>query len=298
MQDRIIRNMGGEINYLEFDHITVVNNQGMHGVFAMAKVHHAKITNNLLINAEYGGDRLNDPEQTGPEPDKLHIYMITMDTVYDDTELEIHHNNFAFTPDLVEFFNGNDTIWKPMVLAPLVATTLGADSVNAYFEEVVEFNNMPGIPWDFLEAIYTNPQPSPMPNNWPDEIGIMNVDAGYADTYDSYRGAEDEKPLGDMQWFPNWEGVSTHNANVSSVIVYPNPVTTYAAFKYELNKSSDVQLLIYSLTGQLINTVDAGYQLKGANSVNWAVNTVPAGIYFYTIKSNNSTQTGKFIISK
>ncbi len=224
--------------------------------------------------------------------------MITMDTVYDDTELEIHHNNFAFTPDLVEFFNGNDTIWKPMVLAPLVATTLGADSVNAYFEEVVEFNNMPGIPWDFLEAIYTNPQPSPMPNNWPDEIGIMNVDAGYADTYDSYRGAEDEKPLGDMQWFPNWEGVSTHNANVSSVIVYPNPVTTYAAFKYELNKSSDVQLLIYSLTGQLINTVDAGYQLKGANSVNWAVNTVPAGIYFYTIKSNNSTQTGKFIISK
>ena len=298
MQDRVIRNMGGEINYLEFDHITVVNNQGMHGVLAMAKVHHAKITNNLLINAQYGGDLLNDPEQTGPEPDKLHIYMITMDTVYDDTELEIHHNNFAFTSDLVDFFNGNDTIWKPMVLAPLVATTLGADSVNAYFEEVVEFNNMPGIPWDFLNAIYTDPQPSPMPNNWPDEIGIMNVDAGYADTYDSYRAADDGKPLGDMQWFPNWEGVNTHNANVNSVVVYPNPVTTYATFKFELNKSSDVQLMIYSLTGQLINTVDAGYQQKGANSINWTVNSVPAGIYFYSIKSNNKTQTGKFIISK
>jgi hypothetical protein len=298
MQDRVVRNMGGEINYLEFDHITVVNNQGMHGVFAMAKVHHAKITNNLLINAEYGGDLLNDPEQTGPEPDKLHIYMITMDTVYDDTELEIHHNNFAFTPDLIDFFNGNDTIWKPMVLAPLVATTLGADSANAYFEEVVEFNNMPGIPWDFLEAIYTDPQPSPMPNNWPDEIGIMNVNAGYADTYDSYRAAEDGKPLGDMQWFPNWEGVNAHTANVSSVVIYPNPVTTYATFKYELNKSSNVQLMIYSLTGQLISTVDAGYQLKGSNSIDWTVNTIPAGIYFYSIKSNNSTQTGKIIITK
>ena len=69
-------------------------------------------------------------------------------------------------------------------------------------------------------------------------------------------------------------------------------------FKYELNKSSNVQLMIYSLTGQLISTVDAGYQLKGANSIDWTVNTIPAGIYFYSIKSNNSTQTGKIIITK
>ena len=297
MQDRIIRNMGGEINYLEFDHITVVNNQGMHGCFAMAKVHHAKITNNLIINGEYGGDRLNDPEQTGPEPDNLHIYMITMDTLYEDTQLEIHHNNFAFSQDLIDYFDNNDTIWTPMILAPMVANTLGADSVDAYFTEAVEFNNMPAFPWDFLEAIYTNPQPSPMPNNWPDEIGISNIDASYADTYTSYTAAEYNKPLGDLSWFDEYESVE-ETPVFDNVKVYPNPVRNNANFTYNLSNASDVHLNIYSVTGQLVSTVDAGYQSAGEQSIIWDAASLQSGVYFYTIKSKNTSRTGKLLVTK
>ena len=297
MQDRIIRNMGGEINYLEFNHITVVNNQGMHGVFAMAKVHHAKIVNNLVIDGEYGGDRLNSLEQTGPYPDNLHIYMITMDTVYDDTQLEIHNNNFAFTPDLITFFDGNDTIWKPMVLAPLVAKTLGADSVNAYFEEVVEFENMPALPWDFLEAIYTNPQPEPMPNNWPDDIGISNINASYADTYASYTAAEGGIPLGDLNWFPEYMSVKEIQL-ISDMRVFPNPTTAYANVEFEMLESSAVTLNVYSITGQIISSADAGLLHTGRQSIRLDVSHLQTGVYFCTVKSNGFSRTIKLFVAK
>jgi len=297
MQDRVIRNMGGEINYLEFNHVTVVNNQGMHGCFAMAKVHHAKIVNNLIINGEYGGDRLNDPEQTGPEPDKKHIYMITMDTIYNDMTLEIHNNNFAFTSDLVSFFNSNDTIWKPMVLAPLVKQVLGKDTVNAYFEEPVTFNKMPDIPWDFLRAIYTNPQPSPMPNNWPDSIGISNIDAGYASTYKSYTAAEGGLPLGDLQWEAGITGIKKHNVNIGEVTLFPNPVRYMAQFHYSLKKDSEVTLTIYNITGQKIGQTKVK-QLLGNQSLRYDTQGMLPGIYIYKLSTGENIRSGKLIIVK
>ena len=299
MQDRVIRNMGGEINYLEFNHVTVVNNQGMHGCFAMAKVHHAKIVNNLIINGEYGGDRLNDPEQTGPEPDKKHIYMITMDTIYDGMTLEIHNNNFAFTQDLIDFFNSIDSIWKPMVMAPLVKKELvaeGADTNKAYFEEPVKFNKMPGIPWDFLKAIYTNPQPSPMPNNWPDTIGVTNIDAGYAKTYQSYSAAEDGKPLGDLSWFKEFTGIKKHDVNIGNVMVYPNPVRDLAVFRFELKSSSSVQLSVYSLTGQRMVWQDTGNQFAGNHTLKVDLSGLVPGVYLYSIKTDRGIKGGKIII--
>jgi hypothetical protein len=296
MQDRIIRNMGGEINYLKINHLTVVNNGGMHGCIAMAKVHHAVITNNLIINGMYQGDWPNDPEQTGPLPDRLHIYMITMDTVYDDMQLEIHHNNFAFTDTLVNYFNTIDSVGVPQVLAPLVAKTLGDDSVNAFFQEPVEFNNMPDIPWDYLRAIYTDPQPSPMPNNWPDNIGIANIDAGYASSYTSYSASDQGEPLGDLNWFDEFTRVPEVSSNVGDVSIYPNPVRGDVTFRYTLKRPSDITLSIYNITGQRVVSLEQGFQNEGIHTVRWNVSELKPGLYFYTLGTRQDTQRGKMIV--
>ncbi len=298
MQDRLIRNMGGEINYLKFDHVTAVNNGGMHGCFAMAKVHHAVITNNLIINSMYQGDWPNDPEQTGPLPDRLHHYMITMDTVYSDMVLDIHHNNFAFSQDLIDYFNTIDSVGIPKVLAPLVATTMGADSANAYFEEYVEFTNMPPLPWDYLHAIYTDPQPNPMPNNWPDNIGIANIDAGYANTYTSYSAAEDGTALGDLNWFDEFTAVPQIKEISGDVTVYPNPVVTTATFRYSLDVPSEIQLSVYSTTGQRVAVFNEGFQTKGEHTITWNTGNLPTGIYLFTLSSKGNAKQGKFIITK
>ena len=298
MQDRLIRNMGGEINYLKFDHVTAVNNGGMHGCFAMAKVHHAVITNNLIINSMYQGDWPNDPEQTGPLPDRLHHYMITMDTVYADMTLEIHHNNFAFTQDLVDYFNTIDSVSVPRVLAPLVAKTLGDDSVNAYMEEPVVFKNMPGIPWDYLKAIYTDPQPDPMPNNWPDSIGIANINASYADTFTSYSAGVDGKPLGDLTWFEGVTAVPKIFSSVDEVNVYPNPASTEVTFSYNLNNPGDITLSIYNATGQRIARLEQGRQARGSHTFTWNVSSLKAGLYFYTLGNGQDTRRGKMIVVK
>lgn len=298
MQDRLIRNMGGEVNYLEFDHVTVNNNQGFHGCFAMARVHKAKITNNLVINGMYGGDHPNTNEQTSTNPvDNEQIYMITMDTIYDDTELEIHHNNFAFTSDLIDYFNTIDSVAKPEVLSPTVEAELGDAAADAYFEEVVEFTNMPDVPWDFLRSIYATPNAEQHPDNWPDNIGISNIDAGYASSYTSYTAADDGGPIGDLNWITT--GIFDRGASADNgltVNVYPNPVAGNANFNYELNSASSVTLTIYDLTGKVVDAVVAENQSMGKHNLVWKNKGLNTGLYLYTLSTGAKSFSGKLTI--
>lgn len=300
MQDRLVRNMGGEINYLEFDHVTVVNNQGFHGCFAMARVHSAKITNNLVINGQYGGDHPNVKEQTSTNPDdNLKIYMITMDTIYSDTKLEIHHNNIAFTSDLLDYFNTIDSVAKPEVLSPTIASVLGDAAADAYFEEVVEFTSMPDVPWDFLRSIYATPDAAPHPSNWPDEIGISNIDAGYSDWFSSATADENGEQVGDQSWDIT-VGIfgSKASQNSLNINVYPNPVKGQATFAYTLTQATTVSLTIYDVTGKIVKAVETDFQIEGDYELKWDGTSLTNGLYMYTLQTKNETKSGKITLSK
>lgn len=300
MQDRLIRNMGGEIAYLELDHLTMVSNQGFHGVFAMAKVHKAKITNNLVIDGMYGGDHPNVAEQTSSNPDdNLQIYMITMDTVYEDTDLEISNNNIAFTQPVLDFFNSIDSISKPEVLSPTIKTVLGDKAADAYFEEAVEFTNMPGVPMEFLTSIYTDPSAA-HPSNWPSDIRIDQVDAGYAKDSKSATASTEGTALGDSRWMV--PGVGIFNSNVRSnglqVSVYPNPVADNANFMVNLTQSSNVELYVYDVTGKLVYSNEYMNLASGANNVSVNTTDLANGLYLYSVVANGQLSSGKITLSK
>jgi hypothetical protein len=299
MQDRLIRNMGGEINYFEFDHVTVVNNQGMHGCFAMAKVHHAKITNNLIINGMYGGNNPNVIEQTGPYPDNQNLYMITIDTIFSDTKLEIHHNNFAITKELEDFFGGNDTVLKPEILAPLVVKAMGNRHKEAYFEEPVEFANVPSLPIDFLRSIYSTPEAQLHPNNWPDNIGINNIDAGYSKGYVSAKAAEGNKQLGDLNWSLTSGVFDNKSSCFIDINVYPNPIVkSEISLTVELQRVSDISIYLQNINGQVVREVNVSNAKVGSNAVNIDVKDVYAGIYFVVVKTNYGVGNKKIIIQR
>ncbi len=299
MQDRFFRNMGGEVNYIEFDHNTIVNNQGFHGCFALAKVHHAKITNNLVINGMYGGNHPHDKEQTGPYPDNLNVYMITMDTIYSDTKLEIHNNNIACTSDLIAYFNSNDSVSKPEVLAPIIKTVLGADTTKAFIDEPVSFTNMPGLPIEFLTAIYADPTAASFPDNWPDEIGINNIDASYSTSSASATGDENGKPLGDPRWMMA-TGVFSQKAtanNALNALVYPNPARETATLSFNLQQNCSVEITVFDVVGKQVNHIVTDGNI-GQNRAELSVNNLPEGLYMYTISAANQVTGGKFTISK
>ena len=80
--------------------------------------------------------------------------------------------------------------------------------------------------------------------------------------------------------------------------VYPNPLTANATFQFSLAEDSQVNLEIYNSTGQRIAQPASGLQLKGEHNVQWNAEGLPAGIYYYSLRSSKQASTGKIIIMK
>jgi serine protease len=86
--------------------------------------------------------------------------------------------------------------------------------------------------------------------------------------------------------------------NAISCKIYPNPMSTNATIQYFLPEDSQVILEIFNSTGQKILQPANGNQLKGEHYVQWNVGGLPAGIYYYSLRSGKQAQTGKIIVMK
>ena len=62
---------------------------------------------------------------------------------------------------------------------------------------------------------------------------------------------------------------------------YPNPIKNKTEIYFGLTKKSDVEISIYNLKGQLVETVIQSNFDPGYHSVNYTAGNLPNGIYFY-----------------
>ena len=84
---------------------------------------------------------------------------------------------------------------------------------------------------------------------------------------------------------------------------YPNPFNPTTTIDYDLSIGGPVDLAIYDVLGHRVRTLVHGQQDPGFRSVSWdATNdlglSVPGGLYFYQLKTNEGTQTRKMLILK
>ncbi|MFH1214106.1 MAG: T9SS type A sorting domain-containing protein [Candidatus Neomarinimicrobiota bacterium] len=97
------------------------------------------------------------------------------------------------------------------------------------------------------------------------------------------------------------EGVATtaspHSFSVG-VLNYPNPFNPSTLITYQLSGAGFVNLAVYDLTGRLVETLVAGKQPAGTNSVIWDGRNQPAGVYFYHLQTENSVASGKCLLLK
>ena len=99
--------------------------------------------------------------------------------------------------------------------------------------------------------------------------------------------------------------VKENQVNVSDFKLYqnyPNPFNPTTMIKYSLPFSSEVQLAIYDLLGNEIVTLVNKYQSAGNYEVEFNPSMIQSGIssgmYFYRLKTGNSTRTKKLIYLK
>jgi len=78
---------------------------------------------------------------------------------------------------------------------------------------------------------------------------------------------------------------------------YPNPFHTSTKICYTIQRAGNVTLEIIDQTGRKINTLVSEEQVPGSYTVNFNVQTLPGGIYFYKIRAGNAyTHVKKMIL--
>lgn len=79
---------------------------------------------------------------------------------------------------------------------------------------------------------------------------------------------------------------------------YPNPFNPTTTISYQLKTQSDVQLIIYDITGREIKTFVNKRQNAGQHSVTFNATGLASGIYIYKIKAGRFVQSRKMILLK
>ena len=79
---------------------------------------------------------------------------------------------------------------------------------------------------------------------------------------------------------------------------YPNPFNPSTKIKFEINKSGDIELNVFDITGKTVSKIVNEYLTAGTYEVTFDGSNLPSGIYFYQLKTNNIIETKKLILLK
>ena len=84
---------------------------------------------------------------------------------------------------------------------------------------------------------------------------------------------------------------------------YPNPFNPTTTLNYELSTDSKVKINIYDMNGRLVRLLTSSRQKAGRHSVIWNSKNeldqqVSAGMYIYSIETENDIKTSKMIFLK
>ena len=112
----------------------------------------------------------------------------------------------------------------------------------------------------------------------------------------------------------NLTGYSNNSVGVSTITQtipfeyslkqnYPNPFNPSTIINYTIpfsvkRETSNVKLIIYNSSGKEVKVLVNENKSAGSYSVNWNASDFPSGIYYYTIKSGNYSDTKKMILLK
>ena len=79
---------------------------------------------------------------------------------------------------------------------------------------------------------------------------------------------------------------------------YPNPFNPSTVFSFTLPKDGNASLKFYDILGNEVDKYLEGFVKAGTYSVEFDGSKLSCGIYFYTLTTNEFSQTKKMVLSK
>jgi len=130
--------------------------------------------------------------------------------------------------------------------------------------------------------------------------GITSMDLVYAGTtVTAYAVASDGSVI---YLQTNLTGIDPNNNTIPTSYKleqnYPNPFNPTTNIRYSLPKASNVSVKIYDMLGHEVMTVVNSYQNAGNYVETVDASRLASGVYFYTIKADNFTETKRMSLVK
>lgn len=79
---------------------------------------------------------------------------------------------------------------------------------------------------------------------------------------------------------------------------YPNPFNPETTIEFNINNSGNAHLSVYDINGRLIETLVNEKLSAGTYKLKWNGSNISSGIYYYTLKTENFSETKKMILLK
>ncbi|MBU0558243.1 MAG: T9SS type A sorting domain-containing protein, partial [Bacteroidetes bacterium] len=77
---------------------------------------------------------------------------------------------------------------------------------------------------------------------------------------------------------------------------FPNPFNPRTVIKFQVPSSKFIKLQVYDLLGGEIQTLANEYKLPGTYEVAFNAEGLPSGIYFYSLRAGDFSDTKKMIL--
>jgi len=259
LTDRVVRSMGDITKYMEFDHNTIINNQGVHGCIQLGNAKEAVITNNIFANPITLGNRkatllnldgqpVQQRGEQSQEPDNKDLpdaafAIVTHNGIKgrllqeDIVGITVRNNNIFFEQEFLDLFAANPKVFDTpdvRVASEAVRANLVGDPAKMSFTERLPFDyndtdagNLGTVSSykDLVEvtkAFIEDPGAVIYPENW-SLIYPHEWDASYPASSISYTAADGGYPLGDLNWFPDDKAKWLSGASKSMAPAANNP---------------------------------------------------------------------------
>jgi hypothetical protein len=90
-------------------------------------------------------------------------------------------------------------------------------------------------------------------------------------------------------------GINSREDLALKTLIFPNPSNDKVFLNYELSRVSSITFFLYNISGKVIRKYELKDQTPGSHSFPVSMENQPAGIYFYTVQTGNSRDSGRII---
>ncbi|HWA06745.1 MAG TPA: T9SS type A sorting domain-containing protein [Ignavibacteria bacterium] len=79
---------------------------------------------------------------------------------------------------------------------------------------------------------------------------------------------------------------------------YPNPFNPTTSIKFDVSRSGNINISVYDISGRKIEDMVSGSYNPGTYEVKWDASKYSSGVYFYTLVTNEFTETKRMLMIK